>query len=67
MNRLNLIRKAVEPDKPFVTVEYSLSTHKVLQCYGKKDGKPEDNVLRFVNDVWLPYANRKIKKIQKTA
>ena len=61
------IRKAVNPDKPFVTVEYSLSTHKVLQCYGRKDSKPEDNVLRFVNDIWLPYANRKIKKLQKTA
>ena len=61
------IRSITEPDKPFVTVEYSLSTHKVLQCYGFKDSKPDENVLHFVNDIWLPYANRKIRKIQKAA
>ena len=49
--------------KPFVTLEYSLQKHKVLQCYGYKDTKPEDEVLNFVNKIWLPYANRKIKKI----
>ena len=61
------IRSIAEPDKPFVTLEYSLSTHKVLQCYGFKDSKPDENVLHFVNDIWLPYANRKIRKIQKAA
>lgn len=49
--------------KPFVTLEYSLSQHKVLQCYGKHDSRPSDEVLDFVNNKWLPYANRKLKKI----
>ena len=57
------IRLADEREKPFVTVEYSLSEHKVLQCYGKGDSKPDEKVLDFVHNKWLPYANRKIKKI----
>lgn len=52
---------------PFVTVEYSLSNHKVLQCYGEKDSKPTETVLEFVNKKWLPYANRQIKKLQQAA
>lgn len=57
------IRNADEPNKPFVTVEYSLSTKKVLQCYGDHDTKPNDTVLEFVNKKWLPFANRKLKKV----
>ena len=61
------IRNKNEPEVPFVTVEYSLSKHKVLQCYGENDHKPADNVLEYVNKKWLPYANRQLKKIQAAA
>ncbi len=61
------IRNAAEPDIPFVTVEYSLSSKKVLQCYGEHDHKPNDSVLEFVNKKWLPFANRQLNKIIKTA
>lgn len=57
------IRKLSEPDKPFVTVEYSLENHKVLQCHGKNNSKPDNDVLDFINKKWLPYANRKLKKL----
>ena len=57
------VRLASAQDNPFVTVEYSISEHKVLQCYGKSDTKPDEKVLDFVHNKWLPYANRKIKKI----
>ena len=57
------VRNIKEPEKPFVTVEYSLTTHKVLQSYGYHDTKPADEVLTYINKVWLPYANRKIKQI----
>jgi hypothetical protein len=57
------IRNTNSPDTPFVTLEYSLSTHKVLQCYGDNDSKPDEKVMTFVNKKWLPYANRKLKKI----
>ena len=57
------IRNKEEADKPFVTVEYSPSQRKILQCYGDRDSKPNQSVLDFVHNKWLPYANRKIKKL----
>ena len=57
------IRDKNTPDIPFVTIEYSLKQHKVLQCYGDKDSKPNEQVLNFVNKKWLPYANKKLKQI----
>ncbi len=57
------IRDKNFPDVPFVTVEYSLKQRKVLQCYGDKDSKPNEQVLNFVNKKWLPYANKKLKQI----
>ncbi len=57
------IRNRNELDKPFVTLEYSLNKHKVLQCYGNNDTKPSNEVLELLNKKWLPYANRKLKKI----
>ena len=60
------IRNKSAPNTPFVTMEYSLKNKKVLQCYAEHDSKPSDSVLDFVNNKWLPYANRKLNKIQKT-
>ena len=57
------IRMKDEPEKPLVTVEYSLKNKKVLQCYGDHDSKPNESVMEFVNKKWLPYANRKLKQI----
>ena len=57
------IRTKQHPDTPFVTVEYSLQSHKVLQCYGEHDHRPSDDVLHYVNKVWLPYANKTLKKL----
>ena len=57
------IRKKEQPDTPLVTLEYSLRNHKVLQCYGEHDHKPSEDILHYVNKVWLPYANRTIKKL----
>lgn len=51
------------PNTPFVTVEYSLQNHKVLQCYGYNNSRPQADVLEFVNNKWLPYANRILRKI----
>lgn len=57
------IRTKEEPNVPFVTVEYSPSRKTVLQCYGDHDTKPDTNVLHYVNDIWLPYANKILKKL----
>lgn len=57
------IRAKEHPDIPLVTLEYSPSQKSILQCYGKKDNKPNDSILNFVNKKWLPFANRQIKKL----
>ena len=57
------IRNRLSPNTPLVTLEYSIKTHKVLQCYGDHDTKPSDEILNFVNRKWLPYANRKLRQI----
>ena len=57
------IRMREQPDTPFVTLEYSLRNHKILQCYGEHDHKPSDAVLHYVHKVWLPYANKTLKKL----
>ena len=51
--------------KPFVTIEYSISSKSILQCYGYNDKKPQKQVLDFVNEQWLPFANNQIKNIKK--
>lgn len=61
------VRNATAPDIPFVTLEYSLTSKKILQCYGEHDHRPSDNVLEFVNKKWLPFANKQLKKIQIAA
>lgn len=57
------IRTKDAPNTPLVTVEYSPSRKKILQCYGKNDSTPNDNILEFVNKKWLPFANRQLKKL----
>ena len=57
------IRKKEQPDTPLVTLEYSPRSHKVLQCCGEHDHKPSEDILHYVNKIWLPYANRTIKQI----
>ena len=51
------VRKSKKPDVPFVTVEYGIRDKKVLQCYGYKDSKPQQEVIDFV-DEW----GKKVKK-----
>ena len=57
------VRKLEELDTPFVTIEYSLKTKQVLQCYAYKNSTPDDNVLEFVNKKWLPHANQELARI----
>ena len=61
------IRKAETADTPFVTVEYSIDKKKILQCYGNNNFRPDDYVIEFVHNQWLPYANKTIKQIQAVA
>ena len=57
------LRKAEQPDRPFVTVEYSIPEHKVLQSYGFENHLPDADAMNYINTVWLPYANKTLKQI----
>ena len=57
------VRVKDQPDVPLVTLEYSPGERKVLQCYGEHDRKPSEEILHYVHKVWLPYANRAMKKL----
>ncbi len=57
------IRLKESPETPLVTVEYSLSDHKILQCRGEHNCLPNKDILHYVNKVWLPYANQQLKQI----
>lgn len=56
------VRAKENPEQPFVTVEYSLKSKKVLQCYAKGNSKPDADVTNLVNNKWLPYANKVLKQ-----
>jgi hypothetical protein len=57
------VRKFDDLDTPFVTLEYSIKEKKILQCYAYDNDKPDDNVIEFVNNKWLPHANKQLEKI----
>ena len=57
------VREKDKLDTPFVTMEYSVARHTVVQCYGENNRRPNESVMQFVNEKWLPYANRKIQKL----
>ncbi|MGN0807956.1 MAG: PcfJ domain-containing protein [Candidatus Coproplasma sp.] len=59
------IRTAKFPDTPLVTVEFSLSQKKVLQCYGDHDTKPSEAIRRFVYDKWEPQAQKVLQAMKK--
>ena len=56
------VRAKENPTEPFVTVEYSLKSKKVLQCYAKGNSKPDAEVTTYINSIWMPYANKLLKQ-----
>lgn len=57
------VRAKENPTEPFVTVEYSIKSKKVLQCYAKGNSTPDADVKSYINNLWTPYANKVLKKI----
>ena len=57
------IRKKKNPEIPIATVEYSLENHEILQWRGDHNKIPQESLLNFVNNMWLPYANNQLKQI----
>lgn len=57
------IRSPQDIDEPFVTLEYSIKQKKVLQCYANYNSTPPEEVNKYIKNIWLPYANKTLKKI----
>lgn len=60
------IRKTDAPAVPLVTVEFSLGRQVVLQCYGRCDSKPPEDICDFVYNRWQPAAQEALKAMKKT-
>lgn len=56
------VRTKENPTEPFVTVEYSIKSKKVLQCYAKGNSTPDADVKNYIDSVWIPYANKLLKQ-----
>ena len=56
------VRTKDNPAEPYVTVEFSLESKKVLQCYAKGNSTPDAEVTTYINSVWMPYANKLLKQ-----
>ena len=57
------LRCVADINSPFVTIEYSPKKKKILQCYGEHNTTPNTSVLDYLNNNWLPYAKKQLKKI----
>ena len=57
------VRSVNDIEKPYITVEYSIKTKKILQCYGDHNSKPNTAAMNFINKKWLPYANKKLNQL----
>ena len=57
------VRTKENPTEPYVTVEYSIKSKKILQCYAKGNSKPDAEVTTYINNLWTPYANKVLKKM----
>lgn len=56
------IRLSDKPTVPYVTAEINPKDGKLLQCYGDHDSRPDDKVMSFVNEEWLPRIEKIISK-----
>lgn len=56
------VRENSAPFTPYVTVEFRLDKNTLNQCYGIKDSKPSEEVLKFVND-WADNVARMRKEV----
>lgn len=57
------VRSATDTEKPLATIEYDVKRSTILQCYADHNSKPCENVMSYVNNVWLPHASTELKKI----
>jgi hypothetical protein len=57
------VRSATATETPLATIEYDPKRNEILQFYANRNSKPDEAVTDYVNNVWLPHANKAIKKL----
>ena len=57
------VRSATATETPLATIEFDIKRNKILQFYADHNFKPDEAVTDYVNNVWLPHANKALKKI----
>lgn len=57
------VRSATDTETPLATIEFSLKSKKILQFYADHNSTPDKAVSDYVNNVWLPTAQKALKKI----
>lgn len=57
------VRSATDTKTPLATIEFSLQDKRIRQFYADHNSAPDKAVSDYVNNVWLPTAQKALKKI----
>ncbi len=59
------VRKSDTPTESLVTMEYDLKKNAIAQMYAEHNSPCPPEVKDFINNTWLPYMTKELKKINK--
>jgi hypothetical protein len=57
------VRSATDTQTPLATIEFSLKSKEIVQFYADHNTTPDKATRDYVNNVWLPTAQKALKKI----
>lgn len=57
------VRSATDTETPLATIEFSLKSKEIVQFYADHNTTPDKATRDYVNNVWLPTAQKALKKI----
>jgi hypothetical protein len=57
------VRSATDTETPLATIEFSLKNKSIRQFYADHNSTPDKAVSDYVNNVWLPHANKALRKL----
>ena len=57
------VRSSTDVKTPLATIEFDIKRNKILQFYADHNSTPSAEIKDYVNNVWLPSAQKALKKI----
>ena len=57
------VREKQQPEKPYLTMEFSLKNKNILQIHGDNNSPPQSGVKKFIEYTWLNFAKKQLKKV----